>query len=161
GDRLALAVLVRREQEFVRILEQSAELSDLFRPVGADDIESLEVVVDVDAQGRPRLGLELGRNVGSVARQIAEMAVAGLQDVSGAKVARDRLRLGRRLDDHEALGLGVWHRSPHRSSPPLKRGACPSCAAGRGPSPALTADGCQTVHVWSSETQRTPWDHPW
>src|SRR5690606_36290666 len=84
---------------------------DLLRPVRADYIEGLEVVVDVDAEARPGLALVLGRHVGGVARQVADMAEAGLDHVARAKVARNRLRLRGRLDDHQPLSLGLRHRT--------------------------------------------------
>ena len=55
GDRLALAVLVRREQELGGVLQLALQLVDLLLLVGIDDVERLEVVVDVDAEARPRL----------------------------------------------------------------------------------------------------------
>ena len=55
GDRLALAVGVGGEVELVGVLEQALELGDLGLLVRADDVERLEVVVDVDAEPRPRL----------------------------------------------------------------------------------------------------------
>ena len=52
-DGLALAVLIRREVELVGVLDQRLELADLLLAVGADDVERLEVVVDVDAEAAP------------------------------------------------------------------------------------------------------------
>ena len=54
GDRLALAILVGREQELVGVLELAfrSETTFFFR---GHDVDRLEVVVDVDAEARPRL----------------------------------------------------------------------------------------------------------
>ena len=101
GDGLALAVLVRREVELVGVLDQRLELADLLLAVGADDVERFEVVLGVDAEPRPRLALVLGRDVGGVARQVADVADRGLDDVTRSEVTADRLGLGRRLDDHQ------------------------------------------------------------
>ena len=125
-DGLALAVLVGREVELVGVLDERLELADLLLAVGADDVERLEVVVGVDAEARPGLALVLGRDVGGVARQVADVADRGLDDVAVAEVAADRLRLGRRLDDDE---LGATARLVGRyGSPRLLRfrfGRCP------------------------------------
>ena len=50
GDGLALAVLVGREEELVRVLERPLELGDLLLLVGVDDVVGLEVVVHVDGE---------------------------------------------------------------------------------------------------------------
>ena len=115
GDGLALAVLVRGQQEFVGVLEESLELGHLLGAVRTHHVQRREVVVDVDAEPGPRFALVLLRDVGRVARQIADMAIAGLDHVPGAKVPRDRLRLRGRLDDHQASRLGVRHPAPSRS----------------------------------------------
>ena len=101
GDGLALAVLVRREVDLVGVLDQRLELADLLLAVRADDVQRLEVVLGVDAEARPRLALVLGRDVGGVAWQVADMADRGLDGVALAEIPADRLRLRRRLDDHQ------------------------------------------------------------
>ena len=53
GDRLALAILVRREQELVGGLELAAEVADDALLPGIDDVEGLEVVLDVDSEPGP------------------------------------------------------------------------------------------------------------
>src|SRR5260221_716391 len=47
GDRLALTVLVCREQELVRILQELLQLADPFLLVRVDDVERTELVLDV------------------------------------------------------------------------------------------------------------------
>jgi hypothetical protein len=108
GDRLALAVLVRREQELVGVGEQLLQLADLLPLVRVDDVEGLELVVDVDAEPRPRLLLVLLGNVGGALGEVADVADARLDDEALAEVARDRLRLCGGLDDDEALVLLLW-----------------------------------------------------
>ena len=93
GDGLALAVLVCREEQLVRVLEGPLELGDLLLLVGVDDVERLEVGVHVDGElAEPALLLrrrQLGRR-----RQVADVADARLDVVARAEVALDRLRLG-------------------------------------------------------------------
>ena len=102
GDRLALAVTVRREVELVDVLEQALELGDRALLLGADDVERLEVRVDVDPEARPRLRLVLRGHVGRRPGQVADVAARGLDDVVGAQVAGDFARLGGRLDYDES-----------------------------------------------------------
>src|SRR4029450_6820382 len=78
-----------------------------------------EVVVDVDAEPGPRQPLVLGRDLVGTAGQVSDVADAGLDHVARPEVARDRPRLGRRLDDHKALPralcTGRCHCSPSSS----------------------------------------------
>ena len=102
GDGLALAVLIRREVELAGVLQQRLELGDLRLLVRGDDVERLETVVDIDAEAGPRLALDGGRDVCGVARQVADVADAGLDEVAVAEVAGDRAGLRRRLHDDQA-----------------------------------------------------------
>ena len=81
GDRLALAVLVRREQELVGVLELRAQARDDLLLLRVDDVERLEVGVDVDAEARPRLLLLRRRHLGGAVRQVADVADRRLDDV--------------------------------------------------------------------------------
>ena len=108
GDRLAFAVLVRREQELVGVLELLLQLADLGLLVGVDDVERLEVGVDRDAH-RPVLGALLLGHVAGAIREVADVADARLDVVSGAEIARDGLRLRGALDDHKLLRHGAGH----------------------------------------------------
>ena len=101
GDRLALAVFVRREQELGGVLQLALELVDLLLLVGIDDVERLERVIDVDAEAGPRLLLHRGRNVGGAIRKIADVADRRFHDVAVAEVPGNGLCLGRGLDDDE------------------------------------------------------------
>jgi len=61
-------------------------------------------LLDVDAQPRPLLLLELFGNVRRAGRQIPDVPDARLDDVVGAEKFLEGLRLGGRFDDYEALG---------------------------------------------------------
>ena len=100
GDRLALAVLIRGEVELVGRLQRPLELGDLLLLVGVDDVVGREVVVDVDAEPPERPALDLGRHL---ARRgdVADVADGGLDEPVLAQIARDRLGLGRALDDDQ------------------------------------------------------------
>lgn len=116
GDGLALAVTVGGQIELVDILEQPLELGYRALLLRADDVERFEVVLDVDAQARPRLGFVLGGHVGGIARQVTDVTAGRLHDVVGAQVTSDFARLGGRLDDDEPPNVAVA-----RPSPPLRR----------------------------------------
>ena len=64
------------------------------RLVLGDDVERLEVLLDVDAEPGPGLLLYLGGNLVGPVRQVTNMAVGRLDDVSGAQNALQRLGLG-------------------------------------------------------------------
>ena len=111
GDRFALAVFVCCEQELVRVLQELLQLADPFLLVRVDDVERPELVLDVHAEPRPLLLLVFLRDVGGALGQVTDVADARLDDEIVSEVALDRPRLGRRLDDHQALVLSVrWHR---------------------------------------------------
>ena len=102
-DGFAFAVLVRRQVEGVGLLELVLEQLDLFALARRDDVDRREIVVDVDAQVRPRLALVLGRNLLGALRQVAHVADAGLDREAASEVLADRLRLGGRFDDHQGV----------------------------------------------------------
>jgi len=104
GDGLALAVLVGGEIELAGVGEEALQLGDLLPLPPADHVVGLEVVLDVDAEAGPRLSLDRRRHFGGVARQVADVADGGLDEVLAPEEARDRLRLRRGLHDHERPG---------------------------------------------------------
>ena len=53
GDRLALAVFVRREQQLVRLGELLLQIRDDVLLVGVDDVERLELVIDRRRRASP------------------------------------------------------------------------------------------------------------
>ena len=57
GDRLSLAILVRREQELVRVLQVLLQLGDDLLLARVDDVVRLEPLVDVDAERAEALAL--------------------------------------------------------------------------------------------------------
>ena len=81
GDRLALAILVRREDELVGVLQRALQVGDDLLLSFGHDVLGGEVVVDVD------------REPG--AREIADVADARLDVVARAEEARDGLSLRR------------------------------------------------------------------
>ena len=101
-DRLALAVLVRREQELVRIGEVLLELRDDLLLARVDDVVRLEVLLHVDTERAEALALALG-NVGRSVRQVTNVAHARVDREVAPEVAGDRPRFRGRLDDDEGL----------------------------------------------------------
>ena len=93
GDRLALAVLIRREVELVGVLQRPLQLGDRVLLAGVHLVLDGEVVLDVDAEA-------LGRQVADVAhgREHGELA---------AQEALDGAGFGGALHDHERLGHGA------------------------------------------------------
>ena len=116
-DGFALAVLIGGEEEFVGLGQQLLELPDLRLLVRVDDVDGLEVMLDVDAEPTDLAGV-LVRHLCGAVRQVTDVPDARLDDVSGAEVALDRLRLGRRLDDDESAAAlcGLAGRGQLRSS---------------------------------------------
>ena len=105
GDRLAFAVLVRREKELVRAGEPLLEVGDDLLLARIDDVVRLEVLGDVDAERAEPLALSLG-NVPRAIGEVANVAYARSDRVVLSEVALDGSRLRRRLDDDEALAHG-------------------------------------------------------
>ena len=87
GDRLALAIGVRREQRRRRLLDGGAEIADLLLLALDELVLRGEAGVDVDAD------LRLG--------QIADVPHGGEHDVLGPEKTGERSRLARRLDDDQ------------------------------------------------------------
>src|SRR5262245_65735083 len=54
-DRFPFAVFVGRQIEILGPFHQAAELADLFRFSGWDDVQRVKVLLDVHSQSRPRL----------------------------------------------------------------------------------------------------------
>ena len=80
GDRLTLAIGVRRQVDLTRLLNALLELLDELRLVPRHEVRRREVVVDVD----PKRAL----------RQITNVAHRGLHGVAAAQVLADRPRFG-------------------------------------------------------------------
>src|SRR5436190_20828985 len=100
ADRLALAILVRCEQELVRTLQLLPQRRDYPLLVRVDDVVRLEPVVDRDSERAVPLPLLL-RDLGRALRQVPDVADARLDHELWAQIARDRFRLCRRLDDDQ------------------------------------------------------------
>ncbi len=118
-DGLALAVLIGGEEELVGLREERLQLADLGLLVRVHHVDRGEVVVDVHPEAAHLTGV-LVRDLGGRAREVPNVSDARLDDVAGAKVALDRLRLGRRLDNDESLSVrGLAARGHLRSSLPV------------------------------------------
>ena len=100
-DRLSLAVFVRREVDDVGALHGGPQFLDLVFLAARDNVERLELGIDIDAQPRPGLLLELGGDLGRTVGQIADVPVRGEHLESLAEELRDGPRLGGGLDDHK------------------------------------------------------------
>ena len=87
GDRLALAILVRREQELVGVGEVLLELGDDLLLPGIDDVVRLEALVDVDAERAEALALRLGDVRGAIGK-VANVADARLDGVVAPRGSR-------------------------------------------------------------------------
>jgi len=96
---------VRCQVDLVYVLEDLLELGDLFLLVGRHDVQRLEPVVNVDAVlGATPLVLQLLRGVFGTARDVSNVPDRGLDDVVGAEIPTDGLRLRRRLHYDKFLG---------------------------------------------------------
>ena len=93
GDRLALAVLVRREQELVGVGEALLQVGDHLLLAGVDDVVRLESVVDVHTERPEPLALRLRDVLGAI-REIAHVPDARPHGVVAPEVALDGSRLG-------------------------------------------------------------------
>ena len=102
GDRLALTVAVSGEQQLVGTSQCVLERADRGPLLRVDDVEGLETVVHVHAGASPLLTLVFRGDFGGTSREVANVTAAGLDDVAVAQEARDLVRLGRGLDDHES-----------------------------------------------------------
>ena len=93
GDGLALAIEVGGEVDHVRLPGGLLDRADLLLAVGDDLVDGREVVVHVHAE------LVLAELFG----QVPDVTIRGEDRVVRAQIAFDRLRLGRRFDDHEVV----------------------------------------------------------
>ena len=103
GDRLALAILVRREEQLVRFRQPFLELGDDLLLIRIDHVVGLEALLHVDAERTEAPALRLGDVLGPVG-EVADVPDARAHGVLVAEVAGDGPRLRGRLDDDEALG---------------------------------------------------------
>ena len=85
-----------------------------------DDVLGVEVPVDIDRELGPGLLAQLGRHLGDLGSEVADMTDRGQDGVVRPEVLGDLLRLGRRLHDHQGL---VGHVFPSAVNP--DREACP------------------------------------
>jgi hypothetical protein len=103
ADALALAVFVRRENEFCGLFQGGFELVDGFLFAFGDDVERLKFAVDVDSDAGPRLFFD---SLGDFRRSVGEIpnvAHTGHHFVFAAEVAADFPRLGRRFHNDQGF----------------------------------------------------------
>src|SRR5690606_29775205 len=107
ADGLPLAVLVRRDVEFVGLLERVLQLLDDLPLVGGDDVERREALLHVDAEAGPLLLLQRRRDLRGRRRQVAHVPHARLDPVLGRQEPADGAGFRGGLDDDEALHQGA------------------------------------------------------
>src|SRR5688500_7841977 len=99
-DGLTLAILIGGDVDLGSRLDKLLQLLDLVLLPGRDDVQGFEVVVYVDPKPSPCERLVGSRDLGRAGRQVTDVAYGGLDREVLAEDLADRLRLGRRLDDH-------------------------------------------------------------
>ena len=104
-DRLALAVLISREEEFVSVGQCPLQIGDSLLLRVRHDVIRFESVFDVDGELAEGALLELGRQVLRL-DEVADVANRRLHLEAIAEILGDRLCLGGRLDDDEFLRAG-------------------------------------------------------
>ena len=144
GDGLALAVLVRGEEQLGSVLELLLQLRNRRLLIGMHDVEGGEAVVGVDGVLRPGLLAQTLGEFRCPAGEIAHVADRRLDpEIPGSptvEVALDRLGLRRRLDDDEH----TLH--SHFRSCLLRRGTGGTVGSLRSPGvPLSNADPCRPV----------------
>ena len=95
SDGLSLAVFVGGEIQGVGFFELVFQEFDLFHLAGWDDVNRGKIVVDVDAQIRPRLAFVFGGDLFGALGQIADVPDAGLHAEAVAQEFADGPGLGR------------------------------------------------------------------
>src|SRR5262245_35524506 len=103
GNGLALAVFVGGQEEFIRLGKDLLELADFLLLVRGDHVQRLEVVIHIDAQSRPRLLLEVGRNLSGAVGEVADVTDARIDGIALAKEPGNGPGLCWRLDDDQAF----------------------------------------------------------
>ena len=121
ADRLALAILIRREVDDRRALEGLLELGDHLLLVVRHDIDRREAVVDVHRQPSPVLALDGRRQLGGGRRQVAHVPHRGFHLETVAEELADCPRLRGGLHDDEGVTL-TRCRFRHRDLHPRRRG---------------------------------------
>src|SRR5690606_33977741 len=102
ADRLALAVLVRRDVDLVGLLEGGLEAAHDLALAGRHDVDGLEALLDVHAQARPALLADLVGDLGGGGGEVPDVTHARLHLVARGPGAAGGARLRGWLDDHEA-----------------------------------------------------------
>ena len=98
-DRLSFAVLVCRQVQLARILQERLQLGDPVLLTRDYHIQRLETVVDVNPQPCPGFPLERCRDFIGIAWQVTDVTYGGLHHVPAPEEAGNRLRFCGGLDD--------------------------------------------------------------
>jgi hypothetical protein len=93
--RLSLAIFVRRQEQLACVFQQPLELFYLGRLAVRNNVERVEILVDVHTQPGPALAAVFCGNLLGALGQIADVADAGLDRITAAKVFANGPRLGR------------------------------------------------------------------
>ena len=101
ADRFALAVLIGREEDLVRALEQPVQLAHISAALLGDDVDGSEPIRRVHGQPAPGLVPHGGRDLAGGPGQVTDVAVGGRDPVLRPEEPLDGLRLRGRLDDHQ------------------------------------------------------------
>ena len=94
-DGFSFAVLVRRQIEATRTLEQVFKFCDVGFFVRRNHIERVKIFINIHAEPRPRLLAKLGRDFLRPLRQIADMPNARFDDIAVAEELADSAGFGR------------------------------------------------------------------
>ncbi len=108
-DRFSLAVFIGREIDDIHSSQLFLQLGNLFFLLRRDDIDGFELRIDIDAQARPRLLLDVGWDLLGGVRQVTNVADAGLDNETLGQEVRDGPRLRGRFDDDQGLLVGGYH----------------------------------------------------
>jgi hypothetical protein len=95
-DGLSFAIGVGGDEHFTRILRRALELGDRLLLAGNRHELGLEAMLDVDAE--------------LLLREVHDVADGGAHPIAAAEILADRLRLGRRLDDHQGCAASRGRR---------------------------------------------------
>ena len=91
---LTLAILIRCEEQLVRLGQQPLQMLHLGLLVAGHHVQRLEVVGGVHPQAGPGLPLVDGRNLGRGAREVADVADGGFHHIARTKKLGDGAGLG-------------------------------------------------------------------
>ena len=98
-DGLSLAVRIRREENFRRVLKSCLHVTDRAPAVRRDDVIRLEIVINVHRHRTPFLAFDRFRHLAGVVRKVANVADAGHDAIPASQEAGKGPGLRGGLDD--------------------------------------------------------------